>query len=98
VSSLTAFKLWVILSELSMPSHPANPEVQSLVLWKSDVAAAYHQMPMHPLWQLKQVVNIDGRFSINRCNNLVGALLKKYGGLSFPCAVDCCFQAKFTRP
>jgi hypothetical protein len=30
-------------------SHPAHP----LVLWKSDVAAAYHQIPMHPLWQIK---------------------------------------------
>jgi hypothetical protein len=24
-----------------------------LVIWKSDVAAAYRQMPMHPLWQIK---------------------------------------------
>jgi hypothetical protein len=26
-----------------------NSEKQTLVLWKSDVAAAYHQMPMHLL-------------------------------------------------
>jgi hypothetical protein len=58
-------------------SHPANSEVQSLVLWKSDVAAAYHQMPMHPLWQLKQVVNINGRFSIDRCNNFGGRASQK---------------------
>src|SRR6202042_72525 len=50
-------------------NHPTDPEAQSLVLWKSDVAAAYRQMPMHPLWQIKQVINIDGQFSIDRCNN-----------------------------
>ena len=29
-----------------------------LIIWKSDVAAAYRQMPMHPLWQIKQIVRI----------------------------------------
>jgi hypothetical protein len=40
-----------------------------LVLWKSDVMATYQQMPMHPLWQIKQAVQINSEFSINRCNN-----------------------------
>ena len=48
-----------------------------LVLWKSDVAAAYRQMPMHPLWQIKQVVNIDNQFCIDRCNNFGGHALQK---------------------
>jgi hypothetical protein len=54
-------------------SHPDElASDQPFTLWKSDVAAAYRQMPMHPLWQIKQVVNIDGKFSIDRCNNFGG--------------------------
>src|SRR6202453_1429815 len=38
-------------------THPASQsDMDSLTLWKSDVAATYRQMPMHPLWQIKQVV------------------------------------------
>ena len=58
-------------------SHLTDPEAQSLILWKSDVAAAYRQMPMHPLWQIKQVVNIDGQFCIDRCNNFGGRASQK---------------------
>ena len=36
-----------------------------LTLWKSDVAAVYQQMPMYPLWQIKQVINIDDKFSVD---------------------------------
>ena len=57
-------------------SLPAN-ENESLVLWKSDVAAAYRQMPMHPLWQIKQAICIDGQFSIDRCNNFGGRASQK---------------------
>jgi hypothetical protein len=39
-------------------SCPADQQHDKLlVLWKSDIAATYCQMPMHPLWQIKQVVN-----------------------------------------
>jgi hypothetical protein len=31
-----------------------------LTLWKSDIADAYRLLPMHPLWQLKQIVTVDG--------------------------------------
>jgi hypothetical protein len=48
-----------------------------LILWKSDVAAAYRQMPMHPLWQIKQAVCIDDQFSIDRCNNFGGRASQK---------------------
>jgi hypothetical protein len=48
-----------------------------LVLWKSDVAAAYRQMPMHPLWQIKQAVQINDQFSIDRCNNFGGRASQK---------------------
>ncbi|KAJ2972091.1 hypothetical protein NUW54_g12347 [Trametes sanguinea] len=36
-------------------------------LFKSDVANAYRILPMHPLWQLKQVVTINGTRRIDRC-------------------------------
>jgi hypothetical protein len=57
-------------------SLPAN-KAQSLVLWKSDVAAAYRQMPMHPLWQIKQAVCINDQFCIDRCNNFGGRASQK---------------------
>lgn len=34
---------------------------QSVWLFKSDVSNAYRLLPMHPLWQLKQVVSVDGQ-------------------------------------
>jgi len=64
--SLRAFRATHSVDE----SHP-------LMLWKSDVAAAYRQMPMHPLWQIKQAVSIDGQFSIDRCNNFGGRASQK---------------------
>lgn len=38
-----------------------------LWLFKSDVSNAYRLLPMHPLWQIKQVVTINGRRRIDRC-------------------------------
>ena len=32
-----------------------EPDLE-LILWKADVSEAYRRMPMHPLWQIKQVV------------------------------------------
>ncbi|KAJ7044839.1 hypothetical protein C8F04DRAFT_1207029 [Mycena alexandri] len=40
-----------------------------LVVWKSDVSQAYRRLPMHPLWQVKQIVTIDGERHVDRCNN-----------------------------
>jgi hypothetical protein len=42
-----------------------NPSVD-LVLYKSDVAAAFLNLPAHPLWQLRQVVSVDGKKYIVR--------------------------------
>jgi len=39
-----------------------------LVVWKSDIAEAYRMCPMHPFWQIKQAVHIDGEFYIDRAN------------------------------
>jgi hypothetical protein len=38
-----------------------------LVLWKSDIAHAFRCIPMHPLWQIRQVVEINGEFYVDRC-------------------------------
>jgi hypothetical protein len=41
---------------------------RKLVLFKSDVKSAYRLMPMHPLWQIRQVVTVDGKNHVDRCN------------------------------
>ena len=41
-----------------------------ITLFKSDVKSAYRQLPVHPSWQIKQVVTIDGQRHVDRCNNL----------------------------
>lgn len=39
---------------------------RSLVLFKCDIAEAYRLMPMHPLWQLKQINTVDGLRYVDR--------------------------------
>ena len=46
--------------------HGANVE---LVLFKSDISQAYRRLPVHPLWQLHQVVRIDDGLHVDRNNN-----------------------------
>ncbi|KAF5383038.1 hypothetical protein D9615_004923 [Tricholomella constricta] len=36
------------------------------VTWKSDVASAFLNLPAHPIWQLHQVVTVDGKLHIVR--------------------------------
>jgi hypothetical protein len=43
-----------------------------LVMFKSDVSQAYRRLPMHPLWQLKQIVTADSKRYVDRCNNFGG--------------------------
>jgi hypothetical protein len=40
-----------------------------IVLFKTDVSQAYRRLPMHPLWQLRQVVTIDGSHHVDNNNN-----------------------------
>lgn len=54
------------LGDLLLQVHDSSQ--QPLVLWKSDVANAYRLIPMHPRWQIKQVVTIDNHQHIDRCN------------------------------
>lgn len=50
----------LVLREIFGPDAP-------IWLYKSDVANAYRLLPMHPLWQVKQVITINGRRRIDRC-------------------------------
>jgi hypothetical protein len=45
-----------------------GPSVR-LVVFKSDVSQAYRRLPMHFLWQIHQVVTVNGRRHVDRCNN-----------------------------
>jgi hypothetical protein len=38
-------------------------------VFKSDVSQAYRRIPLHPLWQIRQVLRIGDRFHVDRCNN-----------------------------
>lgn len=40
-----------------------------LVLFKSDVSQTYRRLPVHPLWQLHQVVTIDGKHHVDNNND-----------------------------
>ena len=43
----------------------AHPH-EELLLFKSDVSKAFLNLPAHPIWQLHQVVTVDGRYHIVR--------------------------------
>ena len=45
---------------------------KTLMLFKSDVAAAYWRLPLHPLWQIKQIVTVDGCQHVDRCTSFGG--------------------------
>jgi hypothetical protein len=49
-------------------AHSAFPD-RKLVVFKSDVSRAYRLMPVAPLWQIRQVVTIEGQCHVNRCNH-----------------------------
>ena len=45
---------------------PYTQDLNNPILYKSDVVEAYHLMPMHLAWQVKQAVHIDGELHIDR--------------------------------
>ena len=45
-----------------------NPNTK-LFIFKSDVGAAYRQMPMHFLYQLFTIITVDNERRVDRCNN-----------------------------
>jgi hypothetical protein len=55
------------LGDALLNLHQTKPD-QTWVVYKSDITEAYQLLPMHPLWQIKQVVTIDGECDIDRNN------------------------------
>ena len=43
-----------------------------LIIFKSDVSAAYHRLPLHPLWQLKQIITVDDNRHVDHCTSFGG--------------------------
>lgn len=41
---------------------------EEFVLFKSDISEAYRNLPMHPLWQIKQINTIQGQRHVDRRN------------------------------
>ena len=78
-----------------------NPDIigpQAITVWKSDIAEAYCLCLLHPAWQIKQAVQVDGQYYIDCCivfgssaspvifiafNSLVTWIAKYKCGLSF---------------
>ena len=70
----------------------------AITVWKSDISEAYRLCPMHPVWQIKQVVCVAGQYYIDCCivfgssaspaifiafNSLVTWIVKYKQGISF---------------
>ena len=55
------------MGEMLLAKKRSFPD-NSLVLFKSDIAEAYRLLPMHPLWQIKQVNTIQGQRHVDRRN------------------------------
>jgi hypothetical protein len=48
-----------------------------LIMWKADVAAVYRQMPMHPFWQIFQIISAFNERHVDHCNNFGGCTSQK---------------------
>ncbi|KZV91665.1 hypothetical protein EXIGLDRAFT_589182, partial [Exidia glandulosa HHB12029] len=54
------------LGEALLAYRERHPQ-DELVMFKSDVRDAYRLLPMDPLWQIKQIVTVDGQRHVDRC-------------------------------
>jgi hypothetical protein len=72
------------LGHMLLNLHLLTPGVD-LVMWKSDIAEAYRMCPMHPHWQIKQAVHIDGEFYIDRANCFGSSETRRLGQLGIKC-------------
>jgi hypothetical protein len=45
---------------VSLCQFRSTDPVSPLIIWKSDVSVAYHHLPLHPAFQIKQIVTVDG--------------------------------------
>ncbi|KAJ8582929.1 hypothetical protein M405DRAFT_749452 [Rhizopogon salebrosus TDB-379] len=48
-----------------------HPE-QELVMFKSNISLTFRRLPMHPLWQVKQIITFEGQRHVDRNNNFGG--------------------------
>ena len=56
----------------SILQHKATHHRVDLLLFKSDISAAYWQLPIHPVFQIIQFMTINGHWYGNRNNNFKG--------------------------
>jgi hypothetical protein len=70
---VTGFPLdnMIHFGEMIMDLEIREPGKKKLA-WKSDISEAYRILPMHPLWQVKQVNTLDGERHVDRCNAFGG--------------------------
>jgi hypothetical protein len=54
------------MGEMLLSNFHLTHGVHELLVWKSDIAEAHRLMPLHPLWQLKQVNTVDGWRYVDR--------------------------------
>ena len=54
---------------VSLRAFRANDPHANLVIFKSDIGAAYRQMPMHFLYQLLTVITVYNERRVDHCNN-----------------------------
>ena len=52
--------------EMLIAHHLSATDTNKRVVWKSDIAEAYHLMPLHLHWQLKQINTMDGLRYVDR--------------------------------
>ena len=55
------------LGEMLLKKKAQFPD-EELILFKSDISDAYRNLPMHPLWQVKQINTIQGHRQVDRRN------------------------------
>jgi hypothetical protein len=55
------------LGEMLLRKRKEHPD-EELLLFKSDISEAYRNLPMHPLWQIKQINTIQGHRHVDRRN------------------------------
>ena len=58
------------LGEMLLRKKSTHPN-ENFVLFKSNIAEAYWLLPMHPLWQIKQINTIQGQRHVD-CRNCFG--------------------------
>ena len=54
------------MGEMLLTHYHSTDITHELLVWKSDIAEAHRLMPVHPLWQLKQVNTVDGWRYVDR--------------------------------